>query len=134
MKKACCAVLTTALIASSVSLFSTSDAQADPAFKKRFEALYVKKNSTDPKDMAFAATVKKAKCNLCHKGKKKKNRNAYGEQLAKLLDRKKDRKNKEKIDAAIKKVAEMKSDAGDENSLTYGELIAQGKLPAGDTK
>ena len=129
MKKACCAALTAAFIAGSVFLFPTSHAQADPAFKKGFESLYVKKDSTEPQDMAFAAAVKKIKCNLCHMGKSKKKRNTYGNQLAELLDRKKDRKNKEKIEVAIKKVAGMKSDANDENSPTFGELIAQGKLP-----
>lgn len=129
MKKACCALLTAALFAGSASVFPTSQAQADPAFKKGFETLYVKKDSTDPKDVALADAVKKAKCNVCHMGKSKKMRNAYGEELAKLLDRKKDRKNTAKIEEAIKKVGEMKSDTDDENSPTYGELIAEGKLP-----
>jgi cytochrome c2 len=128
MKKAICALLA-ALFAGSASLFPMSHAQADPAFKKGFETLYVKTDSTDPKDVALAEAVKKAKCNICHMGKSKKMRNAYGEELAQLLDRKKDRKDTAKIEEAIKKVGEMKSDKNNESSPTFAELIAQGRLP-----
>jgi hypothetical protein len=58
----------------------------------------------------------------------KKNRNAYGAELAKLLT-KKDKKDTAKIAAAFKTVGDMKPDGGKE---TYAELIAAGKLPGGD--
>jgi cytochrome c553 len=114
-------------------------AGAIPAFKKEFEEKYVKKDSSDPADKAFAETVKDAKCLLCHgkndKGKEdKKVRNAYGKALSKLLDKKKDVKNKEKIRKALDTVAGEKVDEKKADSPTFGELIKAGKLPGGDGK
>ena len=65
------------------------------------------------------------KCNICHEGKSKKDKNAYGKLLDKLLDRKKDAKNPEKIRQALAAVESEKSPSGE----TYGELIKEGKLP-----
>ena len=110
----------------------TSTAKAIPTFKKQFEAKYVKKEGGSAEEQALAGAVKKIKCNVCHVGKKKKDRNAYGQALSELLDKKEDKKNLEKIDAALDTVAEQNSDPNDENSPTFGELIAQGKLPAGE--
>ena len=107
-------------------------AKADPSFKKEFDVKYVKKDSSDPMDMAFAAKVKKARCNVCHVGKNRKMRNAYGKELSKLLDRKKDRRNKEKIQMALETVAALKSNPDDENAPTFGDLFAQGDLPASE--
>jgi len=67
----------------------------------------------------------KAKCNICHEGKSKKDKNAYGKELDKLLDRKKDAKNPEKIREALAKVAGMKSPSG----KTWGEILKAGELP-----
>ena len=112
-------------------------AYAIPAFYKEFQAKYIKADSTDEKDAAFATLVtKKAKCNVCHKGRSKKMHNTYGLKLKELL--KKDdfkaarikaepEKCKEEINAAFDKVAAMKS--GGDDSPSFGELIAQGKLP-----
>ena len=55
-----------------------SPAEAIPPFQKEFVKMYA------PPGSPLAAKVKKVKCNICHKGKKKKNRNAYGDALAKL--------------------------------------------------
>jgi cytochrome c2 len=79
------------------------EASADRAFRDQFVAMYVKPDSDDPKNKAFAAAVEKAKCSICHVGKVKKNRNRYGKALAELLSRKTDTENKEKIQAALKK-------------------------------
>ena len=126
------------LIAATVAqgtLFATADsAKAIVPFMRAFAAKYVNKESTDPEDRKFAATVKSAKCNLCHKGKKKKDRNAYGEALSQFLDKKKDKNNKEKIEEALEKVAKLKSDPNDDQAATFGDLIAQRKLPAGRPK
>jgi hypothetical protein len=107
-------------------------ARAVDPFKKEFEAKYVKETPATPEETAFAAAVKTAKCNVCHVGTKKKDRNAYGDALDALLDKKADLKNKPKIQEALDKVAEMKSDANDPNSPTFGDLIKQGKLPGGE--
>ena len=64
-------------------LVSASPAFAVKQFYDEFKEVYVNKGSLD------GAAVAKAKCNLCHEGKSKKNKNAYGKLLDALLDRKK---------------------------------------------
>lgn len=103
---------------------ATQRAVAFPDFHKAFGAKYVSPGASEELGKAFKA----AKCNVCHQGRKKKNMNAYGSLLDELLS-KGDRKNNEKIVAALEEVAEKKSIDGDESSPTYGELIAAGKLP-----
>lgn len=109
-------------------------AKAIKQFRDAFIAKYVKADSADAKDKAFAAAVDKAKCNLCHKGSSKEDRNAYGAALAKLLDRKTDKNDKEKIAAALDKVAEMRCDPNDPNAPTFGQLLSDGKLPCPEEK
>ncbi len=124
-------------------LAKAPSAWALPPFWKEFEAKYVKPDSADEKEKAFAAAAtnaKTAKCFVCHApGTDKKLRNAYGKQLSMILkkdnfkaERLKDEADKVKAEivAALDAVAAMKS--GDDKSPTYGELIAQGKLPGGD--
>ncbi len=118
-------------------------ARAIPPFLKEFEAKYVKPDSADEKEKTLATAVanaKTGKCFVCHAvGQEKKVRNDYGKQLSMLL--KKDNfkaerlqaeadKAKAEIIAALDAVAAMKS--GDDKSPTFGERIAQGKLPGGD--
>lgn len=105
-------------------------AVAVPQFQKVFFAEYI----DDHGNPEYAEMVKtEVKCFLCHQGKKKKtNRNAYGKQLSELLDKKKDKKDVDKISAALKKVGDMPSNPKDPNSKTYAERIAAGKLPAAD--
>jgi hypothetical protein len=107
-------------------------AHAVAPFKKEFDEKYVKKSPSTPEEVALAAAVKEAKCNVCHKGTKKTERNAYGDALDALLDKKADMKDTAKIRDALDKVAEMKSNPNDPNSPTFGELIRQGKLPGGE--
>ncbi len=105
-------------------------AQAIKQFSNEFMKLYkVDKESEEKTD--FAKAVLEAKCYVCHQGKKKKNRNSYGTELSKLLDKKKDKKDTKKIIEALEKVAKMHTEAKDEKSPTYGELIQAGKLPGG---
>lgn len=114
------------LMALALGALLAGPAAAFPDFQKQFFATY-----TGGSDEDFTKLAKSAKCFICHQGKKKKNRNVYGEALHEHLG-KKDRKDVEKILAALETVAAQKSDAEDENSPTFGELIASGKLPAGD--
>lgn len=107
-------------------------AEAVPPFKKEFDLLYVKKDSSEANDQALVVAVEKVKCNVCHKGKDKKQRNAYGEELAKLLDKKADAKNPEKIKDALEKVSQLPSVPGDSAAPKFGDLIKEGKLPGGD--
>ena len=127
----------TVLVAAFVLGLSLNAAHAIAPFKKEFDEKYVKKDSSDAKDQEFASAVKKANCLVCHgknaEGKEdKKVRNPYGQALDKLLDKKEDAKNKEKIQAALETVAKEKSNPDDPSSPTFGDLISSGKLPGGN--
>jgi len=102
-------------------------ATAIPQFQRQFLKLYV----GDNRDSEFAEQVKRAKCWVCHQGKKRTNHNPYGIHLVDLLDKKEDMKKPEKIIAALEKVAKLHSDPNDPESPTYEELIKAGKLPGG---
>lgn len=97
---------------------------------KQFQDQFLEKYA-DGSDAAFTEVAKGAKCYVCHQGKKKKNRNPYGEALHEFLDKKRDKKDVEKIVESLEKVAAMSSDADDPDAPTYGELIAEGQLPGG---
>lgn len=134
MKKLLLPLLCGAFAAGVMLWLGTPQAKAIKAFKDEFDAKYVKPDSKDPKEKALAEAAAKAKCLICHEGKRKKNRNAYGKALAELLDRKKDKDNREKIQAALDAVAKKRSNPDDEDSPTFGDLIARGKLPGGEPK
>jgi len=104
---------------------SASEAFAIKQFFDEFKEAYVKEGSP------LAAEVETAKCNVCHKGKSKKDRNAYGEALAKLLDKKEDKDNKDKIRQALQTVEKESSDPAKGDAPTFGGLIKEGKLPGG---
>ncbi|MCR4412404.1 MAG: hypothetical protein NUV77_08270 [Thermoguttaceae bacterium] len=127
-----CHLLTLGFCVAALVAWWSPRAQADKAFFDEFVAKYVKADSENAKDRAFKEAVDKVKCNVCHEGKAKKNRNVYGRALAKFLSRKTDKEDKPKIQASLDKVAAMKVDPADEKSPTFGDLIKQGKLPAGD--
>ena len=97
-------------------------------FFDEFKAVYVKDGSP------LAAAVETAKCNVCHMGKSKKDRNAYGNALAELLDKKEDAKNVEKIRKALEDVAKLPSDPNNKDAPTFGKLIEDGKLPGGSAE
>ncbi len=101
------------------------EAFAIKQFADQFKEVYVKEGTP------LAAEVEAAKCNVCHKGKSKKDRNAYGEALAKLLDKKEDKANVEKIREALATVAKESSDPSNPSAPTFGALIEGGKLPGG---
>ena len=109
--------------------YSITPILATVPFMKEFQKLYI----TPDTDEDYAKLLKggKTKCLVCHQGKKRKHQNPYGEHLEKLLDKKKDKKDKEKIIAALKKVEKMHSAPDDDQSPTYGDLIEANKLPGG---
>ncbi|MEO0530679.1 MAG: hypothetical protein AAF266_08900 [Planctomycetota bacterium] len=104
-------------------------AAAHPEYQRGFQTVYTKGPDID-KD--FRKLVRKAKCNLCHQGKKDRTKyNRYGtELLDHLADG--DKKNKEKIATALAAVADLPSDG--DGSPTYADLIAAGSLPGGPLK
>ena len=132
MKKAMLFALTGGLVAGAMLWGSTPSAFAIKAFSDQFRSKYVKEKPASEKEKKFAEAVDKAKCLVCHQGKKKKDRNPYGIQLAELLDRKTDKDKAEKIQKAMDKVAKMKLEPKKKDSPTFGDLIAAGKLPGGD--
>ena len=109
-----------------VALAST--ASALPAFQLEFKKEYVD-SLTDKK---FAEEISKAdvKCLVCHQGKNRKNRNAFGAEVAKLLT-KKDIKDHDKIAAGLKKALAMHVDPKNEKSETYMDRLQAGKWPGG---
>jgi len=128
MKKFCIAAL---VIGSALSVdlgFGTSSAEARLWYWKEFAATYIKADSKDAEDQAFAKLAgtsdKKAltgKCYVCH-GKKKKVRNTYGTALNKFLKKgditskkikAEPEKYKKEIQEALAKVAKMHSDSKD---------------------
>ncbi len=119
-----CGALTIALIALGVA-----PAHAVKAFKDQFEALYIKPDSTQPAHRALSKAVDAAKCNICHVGMSKKDRNDYGQALSRLISKDKDKDNPKAIREALEKVAAVRSDPKNPKSPTFGELIQQGKLP-----
>jgi hypothetical protein len=105
---------------------ASREAFAIKQFADEFKAMYVKEGTP------LAAAVETAKCNVCHIGKDRKERNAYGEALAERLDKKEDAKNVEKIKKALEEVAALSSDSSKADAPTFGKLIEEGKLPGGD--
>ena len=94
-------------------------AQARPLYLKQFIAGNKK----------LEKQAKKLKCNVCHYGKKKKNRNDYGTALAKEFAKNKKKKNEKDvaiIKEVFKKVLKKKSKV---KGKTFGDLIKDGKLP-----
>lgn len=114
----------TLLVGAALAAVFASSALAIPNFKKSFEEQYP----------ALKGVSEEQKCNLCHYGKSKKNKNDYGKALSEFLkkDNYKDERVKaepEKVkaeyDAAYKKVEEMKSKGGE----TFGARLKAGKAP-----
>ncbi len=109
---------------------SPPTAQAIIQFQKEFLRFYgVDKDAEEKSEFAQAAL--EAKCYICHQGKKKKHHNPYGEHLHDRLDRQEDKKNTEKITAALEQVDKLPSNPDDPRSPTFGDLIRAGKLPGG---
>ncbi|HEX4071574.1 MAG TPA: hypothetical protein VHX68_10400 [Planctomycetaceae bacterium] len=80
-------------------------------------------------DVAKKNNVKAAvKCNVCHVGTKKSDRNDYGKALIKGLDGHKNVKKKDKdiFDNALKTAEGEKSGTPDK---TFGDLLKDGELP-----
>jgi hypothetical protein len=67
------------------------------------------------------------KCNVCHYGTSKKNRNEYGKALQKALAPKKNVKDKEVFDEALKTIEKEKSAT---SGKTFGDLLNADELPA----
>ena len=106
-----------------VGFSGTADAR--PQYNKEHDEMH--------KESKNAEELKAAKCNKCHFGKKKADRNDYGKALIKLgLTEEKYKAEKgdkeafaKTIQEALKKVLKEKNPDGE----TYGSRIEAGKLP-----
>ncbi|TWT34919.1 hypothetical protein [Blastopirellula retiformator] len=126
-------VLFCLILGAVASVVTADQAFAIKPFMEVFIANYNVKEPKTDSEKALAAAVAEVKCNLCHEGKSKKNRNAYGAAMDELVDKKefvaarkedKEKAQKEFTEILVKLEAE-KSPTGE----TYGELIKAGKLP-----
>ena len=87
--------------------------EARPMYLKAFAGKYD----------GLKAEATKQKCNVCHFGKTKKNRNDYGTALMKHTG--KNQKSADAVAAALAKAEAEKNVKG----VTFGSLIKAGKLP-----
>ena len=126
MKKVCvCVVLGLCVVA-----VSEPSASALPPFNKEWKAKYEDGNG----NAKFVAAVEEAKCNVCHMGTSKKDRNEYGKAVSKFLTKAKYTEIKEDEVAAKKYILEGLQKAEAEKGKagkSYGDLIKAGKLPGG---
>lgn len=132
MKRICLLLVPTCILASLVLALGPQVSFGRAQYKKEFTKKYIKAAPATPDEQALAASAKKANCNVCHQGKDRKNRNAYGEAMAKALGGK-NVKPADKIGRSLEDIDKMPSAAGDAKSPSFGDLLRQGKLPAGDT-
>jgi len=126
MKKVC----VTFVLGCVVAALCVSQASALPPFNKEWTAKYVEGNS----NAAFVESVNSVKCNVCHVGKSKKDKNEYGVAVGKFLTKKGFEAVKSDEEAAKKYVLEGLEKAEAEKSSggkTFGELIKAGQLPGG---
>jgi hypothetical protein len=120
------------LLACLVLVLSAAPAWAIPPFNDAFKKAYVKPGSP------LEAKVMEVKCNVCHMGKEKKDKNEYGKAVSKFLkkaDFTGDAKKYDNVkgDDAQKALAEgLKSAEAEKSSSgkTFGELLKAGELPA----
>jgi hypothetical protein len=117
-----------------VAMLTASSGWAIKEYKSQFEAKYLKSGGSDMQNGALKKSFEKTPCAVCHVGEKKKQLNAYGQAFRKAFDRKAGKRNAENIQAAFEKVESQRSRPGDPESPTFGEVLKQGKMPAGDKR
>ncbi len=111
MKKAILSLGCVALCAT----FALSTAEARPKYYSEFKDMY-----------PDVAGLDEQKCNVCHEGKSKKDKNNYGMAYGMTLNAK-NSKDVEQIKKALKDVeAKPSAVAG----KTFGDLLKENKLPA----
>jgi hypothetical protein len=141
MKKLVVAMFAVIVASSTFLGLYVNTAQSRPQYLGQFKGMYIKPDGTDDeKALAAAFNGLQQKCLVCHvAGQPKKERNSYGKELAKIITPAdatgfKGEMDKDKINEALKKVADVHTDPNDPKSPTYGDLLKSGKLPAGDSK
>jgi hypothetical protein len=117
-----------ALLVALSAIGAVRTALARLQYAKAFDEAYL----ADNENKEYVEMVRKGqnKCMVCHQGKNRKHRNPYGAHIGELLE-KKNVKDAEKIKEVLAKAGELHSDAEDDKSPTYDELIKKGELPGG---
>ncbi|MHB0959016.1 MAG: hypothetical protein ACYC6N_12680 [Pirellulaceae bacterium] len=107
-------------------------ADAYLTFSKAFLKRYAADKSSEAQKSVASEFARVKKCGVCHDprpgadGKiSKKNRNPYGQALAKHLTEK-DKKDAEK---ALEMLSKIEGEKAEGSEKTFGELLASGKLP-----
>ncbi len=114
-----------AVMAGAALLSAPQTSFARPNYNKEFWAKY---------DQELGKFKDTTKCNSCHFGAEKKNRNDYGKAFGEALvsqevGGKKQETNLDKVKAALDKAAKEKSAI---EGKTFGDLIKSGMLPGKD--
>jgi hypothetical protein len=125
MKKYCVLLACLAL-----SGMVASRAWAVPAFNEAFKKAYLQDGTP------LADKVAEVKCNVCHEGKNKKDKNEFGVAVGKYLkkadftgDSKKYDPKSEEGQKALAEGLEKAAMEKSSNGKTYGELMKAGELP-----
>jgi hypothetical protein len=128
-----CVVFCIAMVAG-LCLIQVRSADAYLNFSKAFLKKYTGDKSTDAQKSIASEFARVKKCGVCHDprpgddGKvSKKNRNPYGQALAKFLTEK-DKKNTKKVLEMLGKVEGEKAE-GAKDKETFGASLTAGKLP-----
>ena len=124
MKKIWLTLLSAALMSGVVLSWNAGSAQARPPYEKAFREIYGKdlKEPLEKVGEKDADTGKVSHCAVCHvAGKKKEERNEFGQALAKNIMKKEG--DAKKIKEAIEKTA---------GETKFADLIKAGKLPGGN--
>src|SRR5215208_1756722 len=124
MKKVVCIVLGLFAIALSVE-----SASALPPFNREWTGKYIEGNG----NAKFVEAVGTAKCNVCHMGTSKKDRNEYGMAVSKYLTKAKYNEIKDDEAVAKKYILDgLEKAAAEKNAAgkSFGDLIKSGELPS----
>lgn len=111
-------------------VWTASSATALPPFNKEWTGKYVEGNG----NAKFVEAVGTAKCNVCHMGTSKKDRNEYGMAVSKFLTKARYNEIKDDEAAAKKYILEGLDKAAVEKNhagKSFGEVIKAGELPGG---
>ena len=106
-----------------VLLFGCSEAQALPIFFAEFQQRYA-----SPNDPAFAQRISELRCNVCHTGQSKKQRNEYGVALEAYLMQERFTVDRLRVDpiGARREIQQALQRAENDKSargVTFGEIL-----------
>lgn len=126
------AILVSCFVLSGLLSLVVNNAHARSDYYKAFAEKYVGDEKTEVQKKLALEVKRVKKCNVCHdprpddSGKaSKKNRNPYGQQLAKHLTEK-DKKDKEK---ALKVLVKIEGEKAKDAKKSFGDILKAGQVP-----